>query len=197
MSKAAWVHVAPESGSGNASVAVSSTSPHTGRVASSKALSISAPNCETKTVTVNQAGKPEYVSYDSTTATAQQAGQNVTISGKSNSSKLTFSLGTGALAISLPSTYMANSVSIPNGGAISGDPGASAEFPFSITINVPENTSTDEKSRQIIVTDNGGHTATCTLTQSAGDAYLEVSPTTLELDWQGTAQSFSISSNTT
>ena len=51
-------------------------------------------------------------------------------------------------------------------------------------------------SKQIIVTDEGGNTDTCVLTQAAGDAYLTVSKTAIELTYQGTAVSFNVESNT-
>lgn len=195
MAKANWVKVTPSSGSGNATVNVSSTAEHTGRVARESVLTFKAANVENVTRSVIQAGKPEYVDVDDA-ASADKAGKTVTISGVSNSKKLTFSLGTGDLSITLPSSYTANSVSTSNGANISGDPGASAEYPFSISINVPANTTTAAKSRQIIVTDEGGHTDVCTLTSAAGDAYLTVQLGNIELDYKGTAVSVSVESNT-
>ena len=94
MAKANWAVVNPSSGSGNKTVNVSSSSEHTGRSARSTVLTITAANVEAKTVSVTQQGKPAYVdSQDS--ATAAKGGQSVTISGKANGQKLTFSLGTG------------------------------------------------------------------------------------------------------
>lgn len=195
MAKANWVVVSPSSGSGNKTINVSSSAEHTGRNARSSILTITAANVEAKTVNVTQQGKPAYVDSQDN-ATAQKAGQNVTISGKANSAKLTFSLGTGTLNVTLPSTYIAGGVSTNNGAAISGDPGATAEYDWSIVVNVPENTSIGELTKQIIVEDEGGHTDTCLLTQAAGDAYLTVTKTAIELTYQGTAVSFGVESNT-
>lgn len=195
MAKANWVVVNPSSGSGNKTVNVSSSSEHTGRNARSTTLTITAANVEAKTVTVNQQGKPAYVeSQDS--ATAQKGGQNVTVSGKANSAKLTFSLGTGNLSVTLPNTYTAGGVSTNNGAEIVGDPGATAEYDWSIVLTVPENTTISELTKQIIVTDEGGNSDTCLLTQAAGNAYLTVSKTSIDLTYQGTAVSFSVESNT-
>lgn len=196
MAKADWAVVNPSSGSGNKTVNVSSSTEHTGRSARSTILTISAANVESKTVTVNQAGKPEYVQNNSDTATASKDGQNVTISGVSNSKKLTFSLGTGDLEISLPETYTAGGVSVNNGTEITGDPGATAQYNWSIVITVAANTTVASKSKQIIVTDEGGNTDTCVLTQAAGSATLSVSKTSVDLTYQGTAVSFDITSNT-
>lgn len=195
MAKPSWVKTNPSSGSGNATVTVSSTSEHTGRTARTGILTFKAANVSNIERTVNQAGKPEYVDIDDA-ASADKAGKVVTISGISNSKKLTFKLGTGDLSITLPSTYIANSVSTNNGSNISGDPGASSEYPFSIAITVPANTSTSAKSRQIIVTDEGGHTDVCTLTSAAGDAYLNVQLGDIELDYKGTAVTVTVESNT-
>lgn len=118
------------------------------------------------------------------------------ISGVSNSKKLTFTLGTGDLSISLPSTYTAGGVSTSNGSDITGDPGATAQYNWSIVISVAENTTINSKSKQIVVTDEGGNTDTCVLTQSACDAYLTVSKNAIELTYQGTAVSFNVESNT-
>lgn len=195
MAKANWAVVNPSQGSGNATVNVSSNAPHTGRNVRTTVLTITAPNVEAKTVNVTQQGKPAYVDAIDNAA-AEKGGQNVTISGKSNSSKLTFTLGTGNLEVTLPTQYTAGGVQTNNGAAISGDPGASAEYDFSIVITVPENTTIGELTRQIIVSDDEGHTDTCLLTQTAGDAMLVVSKTSIELAYTGEAVSFDITSNT-
>lgn len=197
MAKASWVKVNPQSGSGDATVNVSSTAEHTGRVVRTTILTWKAANVQDVQRTVNQAGKPEYVDI-ADAASADKAGKVVTISGVSNSKKLTFSLGTGNLTdITLPATYTANSMNTSNGANISGDPGAAAEYNFSISITVPANNETAAKSRQIIVTDEGGHQDVCTLTSAAGDAYVTVQEGTIELDYLGTPVPWTVESNTT
>lgn len=196
MAKANWVKVNPSQGSGDANVNVSSQAEHTGRVARTTVLTWKAANVADVQRTVNQAGKPEYVDV-ADAASADKAGKVVTISGVSNSAKLTFSLGTGDLDISLPSSYSANSMTTQNGEAISGDPGASAEYPFSIVITVPANDTIEEKTRQIIVTDEGGNQDTCLLTSAAGDAYVRIAEGVIELDYKGTAVTVAVESNTT
>lgn len=196
MAKADWLKVQPSSGSGDATVNVSSNGEHSGRVARTTILTWKAANVADVARTVNQAGKPEYVDI-ADSASADKAGKNVTISGVSNSKKLTFSLGTGNLQISLPTNYTANSVSTQNGVNIAGDPGASAEYNFSIVINVPANESITAKTRQIIVTNEGGQQDTCLLTSAAGDAYVTITEGDIELDYKGTAVSVAVESNTT
>lgn len=197
MAKANWLKVEPSQGSGNATVKVSSTAEHTGRNSRSTTLTWTAANVANIVRNVLQAGKPEYVTM-ADGASADKGGKVVTISGKSNSAKLTFSFGSGDLVdITLPNTYTANSVSTNNGVAISGDPGATSEYSFSISITVPANPDITEKYRQVIVTDEAGNTAICTLRSAAGDAYVTVQEGTIELDYLGTAVSWSVESNTT
>lgn len=195
MAKAKWVNVSPSQGSGDATVNVSSVSEHNGRTARTTTLTWKAANVADVVRNVSQAGKPEYVDIDDA-ASADKVGKVVTISGVSNSKNLTFSLGTGDLEIVLPTSYIANSISTNNGANIAGDPGAIAEYPFSISITVPANTSTSTKSIQVVVTDEAGHQDVCTLTSAAGDAYLNVQLGDIELDYKGTAVNVSVESNT-
>ncbi len=195
MAKADWLKVQPTSGSGNANVNVSSQSEHTGRVARTTVLTWKAANVQDVARNVNQAGKPEYVDIDDA-ASSDKAGKVVTITGVSNSAKLTFTLGTGDLDISLPASYTANSVSTTNGANIAGDPGALAEYNFSIAITVPANTGVDALTRQIIVEDGAGNRDVCLLTLAAGDAYITIAEGVIELDYLGTPVTVEVKSNT-
>ena len=201
MAYSAWLNPSKTSGSGNDTVNVTAGADNTGRNARSTNMTFKAANCEDVVRQVTQAGKPEFVSIASA-ASIEKTGGTITISGTTNSSKLTFSLASGGtLVLTLPSTYNANSVSTNNGAAISGDPGATQEFPFSIQFaNVGANPDITAKSVQLIVTDNAGNTATCTITQAAGDPVLSVSPESVQLDWNAataqTSASFSVTSNT-
>lgn len=202
MAHASWLVPSKNSGSGNDTVNVTAGSNNTGRNARSTNLTFKAANCEDVVRQVTQAGKPEFVTLQATAAVDKAGVVTLTISGTSNSSKLTFSLASGgSLPLTLPSSYTANSVATNNGAAISGDPGGTAEFPFSIAFsNIAANPSITAKSVQLIVTDNAGHTATCTITQAAGDPVLSVSPASVQLDWnaatEGTSASFAVTSNT-
>lgn len=196
MAKADWVKVTPASGSGDANVNVSSTTEHTGRNVRTTTLTWKAANVEDVVRTVNQAGKPQYVDI-ADAASSDKEGKVVTITGVTNSARLTFSLGTGNLDISLPATYKANSLDTQNGVAVAGDPGALAEFPFSISITVPANESTDAQTRQIVVEDEGGNRDVCLLTLAAGDAYITIAEGIIELDYLGTPVTVAVSSNTT
>ena len=168
MAKANWVKTTPASGSGDATVNVSSVNEHTGRSVRTTTLTWKSANVQDVARTVSQAGKPEYVDIDDA-ASADKAGKVVTIAGVSNSKKLTFSLGTGDLTdITLPSTYTANSVSTSNGAAIAGDPGALAEYNFSIVITVPANDDTLAQLSDLVTSNaNWGDTDEDLLTSSS------------------------------
>ena len=196
MAYASWVTPNKVSGNGNDTVSWTGTA-HTGRSSRTTTATFSASGVEAKTLTIIQAGKTEFVAMDDTASVAKSGG-TATISGTSNSSKLTFSLtGTNGIGLVLPASYTANSVSTANGAAITGDPGATQQYTFSITFtNIPENTSIAALVSQLTVTDNNGNTDTCTITQAAGDAYLTISPTTINLTAAGTAESVTVTSNT-
>lgn len=196
MAYASWVTPNKESGNGNDTVSWTGSA-HTGRSSRSTTATFAASGVESKTLTIIQAGKTEFVAMDDTASVAK-AGGTATISGTSNSSKLTFTLtGTNGIGLVLPANYTANSVSTANGAAITGDPGATQQYTFSITFtNIQENTSIAALVSQLTVTDNNGNTDTCTITQAAGDAYLTISPTTINLTAAGTAESVTVSSNT-
>lgn len=200
MAYANWANPSKTTGNGNDTVSWSATA-HTGREARQTTATFAASGVESKTLTIIQSGKTEFVSFDDATASVDKAGGTLTITGTSNSSKLTFALtGTNGIGLVLPSTYKANSVNTNNGTAISGDPGASQQYTFSITFtNIPENTSISSLTSQLTVTPNSGSSAaqTCTITQAAGDAYLTISPNTITIPAAGTpAQSVTVSSNT-
>lgn len=202
MAYAQWLVPSKQSGSGNDTVNVTAGSNNTGRNSRSTNITFSASGVSDVVRQVTQAGKPEFVTIEATKSVSKSGVATLTITGTSNSSKLTFSLaGGGTLALTLPSSYIANSVQTDNGVAITGDPGASAEYSYSIAFtNIAENVTIDALTAQLIVTDNAGNEATCTITQAAGDATLSVSPASVQLDWnaysESTSSSFTVTSNT-
>ena len=196
MAYASWVSPNKTQGNGNDTVSWTGQA-HTGREARQTTATFSASGVESKVLTIIQAGKTEFVSIDSTAA-VEKAGGSLTIQGTSNSSKLTFSLtGANGIGLVLPTTYIANSVNTNNGVAITGDPGAAKEYAFSITFTgIAENTSISSLVSQLTVKTNNNQTATCDITQAAGDAYLTIEPTTINLTAAGTAVNVTVESNT-
>jgi hypothetical protein len=198
MAYASWVNPNKVSGNGDDTVSWSA-SEHTGRNSRTTTATFAASGVTPDPVlTIIQSGKTEFGDI-SDTASVNKNGGTLTITGTSNSSKLTFSLtGQNGIGLVLPASYLANSVQTNNGAAIAGDPGAMQEYTFSITFTgIGENTSVSALVSQLTVTTDNGDTDTCTITQAAGDAYLTISPTTITIPAAGTpAQSVAVSSNT-
>jgi hypothetical protein len=193
MAKPTWVTNSPTSGSGNGTVNISGTA-HTGRVQRSGSDTFSATGVTDISLAIVQEAKAEFVTANN--ISAPKGGGTVTITGSTNSSKLNFALGAGNIAISLPTNYSAGGATTANNAAITGDPGAAAQFDFSIQVTVPANTTTAAMTRAITVTANGGQSATSTISQAAGDPTLSVSPTSITLTAAGTAVSATVTSNT-
>lgn len=206
MAKAAWLTVNPASGNGNATVQNTGTV-HTGReqretIVTGVAVGVS-PN---KTYKVIQKGKTEFASFnDGAETTVSKTGGTLTISGKTNSSKLNFELVDlktravveGGLELTLPSKYTAGGVETTNNVAITGDPGAQQEFEFSITFTgIAPNTTVDELTAALKVTTAGGQTAQIQIKQSAGDPEFAFGQDTITLEASGAAVSQTIVSNT-
>lgn len=206
MAKAAWLTVNPASGNGNATVQNTGTA-HTGReqretTVTGVAVGVS-PN---KTYKVIQKGKTEFASFnDGAETTVSKSGGTLTISGKTNSSKLNFELVDlktravveGGLELKLPSKYTAGGQETTNNVAITGDPGATREFEFSITFTgIAPNTSVDELTAALKVTTAGGQSAQIQIKQSAGDPEFAFGQDTITLEASGAAVSQTIVSNT-
>lgn len=188
MAKPSWLIIDPASGSGNGSIS-NSAAEHTGRIARTGTVTVQGAGVAApSTYEVTQTAKAEFVSYnDGAETSAPKAGGTVTLVGKSNSSKLTFSVVEGGqFATELPEQYQASGVPTNNAEAISGDPGATAEFAFSIDIDVPANLTIEERVTSILVTANGNQTAQIAIKQAAGDATLKLDKTSITIPQAGT-----------
>lgn len=196
--KFGFVTVDPVSGSGDQAVSISGDK-YTGRLERTTNLIVVTNGGVQKALVVNQAAAAESVTSDSPTATVAKTGGNVTITGKSNSTKLTFAATPAEendLTLQLPENYTAAGKQTANGAIIADDPGATGEFVWSITIsNVPANVSIEELVAMLSVTAAGGQKAQVTITQAAGDSTLEIDKETINLDVNGSAQTVNVTSN--
>lgn len=198
MAKPSWLTTDPNSGSGNGSIS-NTASVHTGRLVRTGTVTVTAVGvAEPKTYTVTQKAKAEYVSFDDgVEMSAPKQGGALTVLGKSNSAALTYAWVGDVSDVELPTQYKANGAATNNGEAITGDPGATAEYASSIELNLPENNTVDEVERIIKVTAQGGQSAQITIKQAAGDAFLTIEPTEITLEADGSAVSVTVQSNTT
>lgn len=196
--KFGFVTVDPVSGSGDQAANFSGEK-HTGRLQRTINLTVTTNGGAKKALVVNQAAAAEVVRSDSPNASVQKTGGNVTITGKSNSTKLTFAVTPAeenGLTLQLPANYTAAGKTTANGAVIADDPGASGEFVWSITISdVPANVTIEELIATLKVTAAGGQTANVTVTQAAGDSTIELDKETINLDVNGTQQTVNVTSN--
>lgn len=196
--KIGFVTVDPVSGSGDQAVNFSGEK-HTGRLQRTINLTVTTNGGAKKALVVNQAAAAEVVRSDSPNASVQKKGGNVTITGKSNSTKLMFAVTPAkenGLTLQLPGNYTAAGKTTANGAVITGDPGAAGEFVWSITIsNVPANVAIEELTATLKVTAAGGQTANVTVTQAAGDSTIELDKETINLNVNGTQQTVNVTSN--
>lgn len=196
--KFGFVTVDPVSGSGDQAVNFSGEK-HTGRLQRTINLTVTTNGGAKKALVVNQAAAAEVVRSDSPNASVQKTGGNVTITGKSNSTKLTFAVTPAeenGLTLQLPANYTAAGKTTANGVVIADDPGASGEFVWSITIsNVPANVTIEELTATLKVIAAGGQTANVTVTQAAGDSTIELDEEIINLDVNGTQQTVNVTSN--
>lgn len=202
MAKAAWLTVNPMSGSGNQTLQNTGTE-HTGREQRTTTVTgIASGVSPNRTYTVIQQPKAEFVSFDQSEVSVAKEGGTLTITGKSNSASLTFSVvdpneDENDLSLTLPANYTAGGSSTANGEAITGDPGATAEYEFSIQFTgIPANTTINELTAAVKVEAAGGQSGQVLVKQTAGDPTFEFGQESITLTSAGTAVSNTVVSNT-
>lgn len=108
MAKPGWLIINPTQGSGNGTIS-NSANAHTGRVARTGTVTVTGVGVSTPaTYRVTQEPKAEFASFDNgTEMSANKGAGKVTIVGKSNSAKLTFSWLGESYGVALPDSYSA------------------------------------------------------------------------------------------
>lgn len=151
-----------------------------------------------KSATINQSPVAEFVKINPTASVGKEGG-TVTITGTSNSTKLTFSLtpdGTHPLTLESPTSYQAAGKDTDNDAVIADDPGATGAFTFSIVFSdIAANTNVYDLVNTLKVTADGGQTANTVITQTAGDPFLEIDKEVIDLDANGTPQTINVNAN--
>ena len=197
MAKDSWLTVNPMAGEGNATLTNTGTI-HKGRLERQTVVTAVVKGIEAaKSYQVKQEPTAEYITLDQTSFDVGEGASTITVSGKSNSPKITFSLGTGNdIPIVLPANYTANGLLTVNGTSIPDDPGAVDEFVFSMQIPIPKNTvgkrigkvsvtgSTSSVTGTVTITQA---TSTWTVTYSKGDYINTINKTSEKINWGGTA----------
>lgn len=193
--------VSPSTGSGDTTLQVKAEIANRGnRVIQVATFKVEGTGVATKKQFVaNHLPAAEFIEFDNKNPAVDKDGGTVTLTGKSNSKKITFSKGTGAIigANLAAIKFTANGAAATSGTAISGDPGAKAKYSFSLTLTAAANETIEARTQQIIATADGGQKATATLNQTAGDPFIEVVPTSIDVPQNGSAVQVSVDTNTT
>lgn len=193
--------VSPSTGSGDTTLQVKAETVNRGnRVVQLATFEVEGTGVATKKEFIaNHLPADEFIEFDNKKPAVDKGGGTVTLTGKSNSQKITFSKGTGSIigANITAIKFTANGVGATSGIAISGDPGAKAKYSFTLTLTAAANETIQARTQQIIATANGGQKATATLNQTAGDPFIEVAPTEIDVPQNGSAVQVIVDTNTT
>lgn len=195
------VVVSPSTGSGDTTLQVKAEVANRGnRLAQTATFEVEGSGvAEKKQFVANHIPAEEFIEFDNTRPAVDKGGGSVTLTGKSNTTKITFSKGVGDIIDANISAikFTANGASATSGTEITGDPGAKAKYTFSVTLLAAANETIEARTQQIIATANGGQRATVTLNQTAGDPFIEVTPTKIDVPQNGSAVQVTVDTNTT
>ena len=166
-----WV---PKTGTGNQQITINSTTPYKGR--SDRTTEIPGKivgKSNSVTVTVVETAAAEYITPDGLSIKVAKGGETIHVTGKSNSKILTFTWKTNFGLPAVTSYKVNGSVTATSGTAISGDPGAKAEYTYDVTIVVPKNETIEARYATLEIKGEGSTVVkTITITQALGDSYL-------------------------
>lgn len=166
-----WV---PKTGTGNAQIKINSVRPYTGRAdRSTKVPGKIVGKTNAVTVTVLEKAADEFITPNGLTINASKDGETIHVTGKSNSKLLTFTWKTNFDIEPVISFKVNGSITATSGTAISGDPGATGEYTYDVTIFVPKNETIKVRSAILNIKGEGSTVLkTVTITQALGDSYL-------------------------
>lgn len=194
-----WV---PKTGTGNKQITINSTTPYKGRT--NRTTEIPGKivgKSNSVTVTVVETAAAEYITPNGLSINVAKGGETIHVTGKSNSKILTFTWKTNFGLPAVTSYKVNGSVTATSGTAISGDPGAKAEYTYDVTIVVPKNETITARSATLEIKGEGTSVVkTITITQALGDSYLYLNSqgtttATITIPAGGGAQTLNVLSN--
>lgn len=197
-----YVICTPGSGSGDTQLTLKAKTANLGnRLNQTDNFTITAPGVSpNKQFSAILQAAAEFISFDDgVEAAVPKEGGSVVLDGMSNAATITFSKAAGAIITDdiAAIAYQANGAAATSGTAIAGDPGATKKFAFVLTLDAAENTTISERTQQITATAKGTKTATITLKQAAGDPYLNIDKTSVNVPQDGTGVTIAVTTNTT
>lgn len=165
---------APKTGAGNAQIKINSANPYTGRA--DRITTISGKivgKTNTVSVTVTEKAADEFITPSGLTINVVKDGGTIHVTGKSNSKLLTFTWKTNFGIANVTSFKVNGSTNATSGTAIAGDPGATGEYTYDVTVAVPKNETIKVRSATLEIKGEGSTVVkTITITQALGDSYL-------------------------
>lgn len=166
-----WV---PKTGTGNAQIKINSANPYTGRTDRSTAISGKiVGKTNTVRVIVIEKATDEFITPNGSAINVAKGGETIHLTGKSNSKLLTFTWKTNFGIASVTSFKVNSSTTATSGTAIAGDPGATGEYTYDVTVVVPKNETITARSATLEIKGEGSTVVkTITITQALGDSYL-------------------------
>ena len=177
-----WV---PKTGTGNAQIKINSVNPYKGRTDRSTSVPgkiVGKSNAvsgrivggfNVVTVTVLEKAADEFITPDGLTINVAKGGETIHVTGKSNSKLLTFTWKTNFGIANVTSFKVNGSTTATSGTAITGDPGATGEYTYDVTVVVPKNETIKARSATLEIKGEGSTVVkTITITQALGNSYL-------------------------
>lgn len=191
---ASWAHLDKKTGTGNSTVQVT-VDAYLGRNARNTAIQVATNGGVSRTVSVVQNGKAIYITKESDPNVGAEA-ITATVKFKTNVAKFKLGIGNSGTVGSV----QVNNVDVPEVGGIytpAGDPGASGEYVVTVVVNFAANGSIQDKQYTVKASDsvNAEVSATATITQSAADSTLTLSPGQLTFEATGSSKTITITSN--
>lgn len=197
-----YVICTPGSGSGDTQLTLKAKTANLGnRLNQTDNFTITAPGVSpNKRFAAILQAAAEFISFDDgAEAAVPKEGGSVVLDGMSNADTITFSKAAGAIITENIATisYQANGAAATSGTAIPRDPGATKKFAFVLTLEAAKNSTISERTQQITATTKGTKTATITLKQAAGDPYLNIDKTSVNVPQDGSGVTIAVTTNTT
>lgn len=194
---AGWARLDKKTGTGNGTVQVT-VDAYFGRNARNTAIQVATNGGVSKSVSVVQRGKAIYINKESDPNVGAVGAEatTATVKFKTNVEKFKLEIGNSGTVGSVK----VNNVDVPEAGGIytpAGDPGASGEYVVTVVVNFAANGSIQNKQYTVKASDsvNAEVSATATITQSAADSNLTVSPEQLTFEATDGSKTITITSN--
>ena len=191
---AGWARLDKRSGTGDSTVEVT-VDAYLGRNDRNTTIQVATNGGVSKSVSVVQSGKAIYITKESDPNVGAEA-TTATVEFKTNVEKFRLRIGNSGTVGSVK----VNNVNVSEVSGIytpDGDPGASGEYVVTVVVNFAANGSINNKQYTVEASDsvNADVSATATITQSAADSNLTVSPEQLTFEATGGAKTITITSN--